>query len=268
MNIKLICSDIDGTLIGDGRKGIPQINKEMLQKATRMGIRVALVSGRGPGGILPLQKACGITGPMGCFSGALVRDEKGTKLAGNPLDKQLALSVLAEIRRFPEVTVFQFGEEARYKEKQGRWEEFEGEVSCQGVRYPSLEASLKDPETTAYKLLAITADKAVMEALRASLAKDYGDTLQVMQSSPYYLEIQQKGIGKGTAVKVLCDHYRIAAEAVVAFGDYYNDLDMFHAAGLSVAMGGAPDDVKREATRVSGPSAQGGLGSMLKELLA
>lgn len=106
MDIKLICTDIDGTLIGDGRRGIPQINKTMLQKATAMGIPVALVSGRGPGGIRPLLEDCGIRGAMGCFSGALVLDEDGKELFGCPMEKPLALQVLAEIRNVTNVTVF------------------------------------------------------------------------------------------------------------------------------------------------------------------
>ncbi len=268
MDIKLICTDIDGTLIGDGRRGIPQINKTMLQKATAMGIPVALVSGRGPGGIRPLLEDCGIRGAMGCFSGALVLDEVGKELFGCPMEKPLALQVLAEIRNVTNVTVFQFGKEAWYKEQQGRWEDFEEEVSCIGVRYPSIEKSLKDPATSVYKLLAMSDDAKVMDALTTRLQSHFGDQLSIMLSSPCNLEIQKKGIGKGTAVRVLCAHYRTTPSSAVAFGDYFNDIDMFHAAGTSVAMGNAPQQVKAEATLIAPNACEGGLGLQLETWLA
>ncbi len=267
MDIKLICTDIDGTLIGDGRRGIPQINKTMLQEATAMGIPVAMVSGRGPGGIRPLMTDCGIRGAMGCFSGALVLDENGNELSGCPMEKPLALNVLAEIRKVSDVTVFQFGKEAWYKEQQGRWEDFEEEVSCIGVRYPSIEEAIKDPATSAYKLLAMSDDEKVMDVLTARLQSLFGDQLSIMLSSPCNLEIQKKGIGKGTAVRVLCAHYRTTPSSAVVFGDYFNDIDMFHAAGTSVAMGNAPEKVKAEASMIAPNACEGGLGLQLKTWL-
>ena len=37
----------------------------------------------------------------------------------------------------------------------------------------------------------------------------------------------------------------------MAVGDYYNDLDMFRTAGISVAVANAPDDVKAVTTYVT-----------------
>ncbi len=264
MNITLICTDIDGTLIGENRTGIPQINKEMLRKAISLGIPVALVSGRGPDGIRPIQSSCGIEGPMGCFSGALVLDEKGNKLFGHPVEKQLALQVLSEIRKFPGVSIFQFGEEAWYKEKQGKWENFEEKVSCKGRLFPSIEDAILSPSTTVYKLLAIQEKKELMEKMQKRLISLFGNVLDIMLSSPFYLEIQTKGIGKGKAVKVLAEHYHTEVASTVVFGDYFNDIDMFHTAGTSVAMKNAPLEVQREATLVTGLASEGGLGNLLR----
>ena len=37
----------------------------------------------------------------------------------------------------------------------------------------------------------------------------------------------------------------------MSLGDYYNDIDMFKASGISVAMANAPDDIKQMATYVT-----------------
>ena len=51
-------------------------------------------------------------------------------------------------------------------------------------------------------------------------------------------------VSKTTAIKFLMDKYAIAREEVMAIGDNYNDIEMLQFAGLGIAMGNAPADVK------------------------
>jgi hydroxymethylpyrimidine pyrophosphatase-like HAD family hydrolase len=43
----------------------------------------------------------------------------------------------------------------------------------------------------------------------------------------------------------------ISTDAVATVGDMHNDLAMFRKSGLSIAMGNATDDIKRQATQVT-----------------
>lgn len=47
------------------------------------------------------------------------------------------------------------------------------------------------------------------------------------------------------------NYFQIAADEIIAFGDNFNDLDMLEYAGLSVAMGNAPDEIKQIAKEVT-----------------
>ena len=58
-------------------------------------------------------------------------------------------------------------------------------------------------------------------------------------------------MNKGTAVQALCRHYGLQKENVMSIGDYYNDIDMFLASGISVAMANAPEDIKSQVTYVT-----------------
>ena len=58
---------------------------------------------------------------------------------------------------------------------------------------------------------------------------------------------------KGTALKFVAGKLEIPLDQVLAIGDNPNDIPMFDAAGVSVAMGNAPPEVKAAAT-VVGPS--------------
>ncbi|MCK9994995.1 MAG: HAD family phosphatase [Candidatus Krumholzibacteria bacterium] len=73
---------------------------------------------------------------------------------------------------------------------------------------------------------------------------------------------------KGKGLKVLADDCDIPTARSVAIGDNYNDLDMFAAAGFSVAMAGSPDDVKTRADMVTGPVAEGGAAEILEKIAA
>jgi len=64
------------------------------------------------------------------------------------------------------------------------------------------------------------------------------------------LQIMPPNISKGTALKMMMKDLKLTAEQVVAIGDAENDLEMFAAAGISVAMGNARQQIKDAAKRV------------------
>ncbi len=73
---------------------------------------------------------------------------------------------------------------------------------------------------------------------------------------------------KGRGLKVLAAECGIPVTRSVAIGDNYNDLDMFAAAGFSVAMAGSPDEVKGRADLVTGPVGEGGAAEILERIAA
>jgi hypothetical protein len=73
--------------------------------------------------------------------------------------------------------------------------------------------------------------------------------------------------GKAEAIHFLEAERGIPAEAVIAIGDHLNDLTMIRAAGLGVAMGNAPDEVKRAARLVIGRHDEDGVARFVEGLL-
>ncbi len=69
-------------------------------------------------------------------------------------------------------------------------------------------------------------------------------------------------------MEYLAAYLQIPLSATVAVGDGYNDLEMILAAGLGVAMGNAPEEVRRQADHVTAPNSQDGLVLFLDWLLA
>lgn len=59
MKYKLICMDIDGTLLDDDKKLLPQVKQSLLDVAKK-GVYIALASGRMPAGVDNIEKELGI----------------------------------------------------------------------------------------------------------------------------------------------------------------------------------------------------------------
>ena len=62
-----------------------------------------------------------------------------------------------------------------------------------------------------------------------------------------HTEIVAAGVDKGAALLHLCSRLGVQPEETAAIGDSENDLTMLRAAGLSVAMGSAPDAIRAAA---------------------
>ena len=64
-------------------------------------------------------------------------------------------------------------------------------------------------------------------------------------------EILAKNTSKGTALNALASRLGIAKEEIACIGDSANDLPMFEAAGLKIAMGNAVPELKKKADIVA-----------------
>jgi hydroxymethylpyrimidine pyrophosphatase-like HAD family hydrolase len=69
----------------------------------------------------------------------------------------------------------------------------------------------------------------------------------VSETFPPYLNVVNGGADKGKALQLVCGRLGVPVEQSMAIGDAAPDLQMMHAAGIGMAMGNAPDDVKAQA---------------------
>lgn len=80
------------------------------------------------------------------------------------------------------------------------------------------------------------------------------------------LEIVVRNVSKGRALLKLAERLDIAREEIVAVGDSRADIDMIREAGLGVAMGNSPSEVKKHADWITRSNDQNGVSYMMKEV--
>lgn len=88
-------------------------------------------------------------------------------------------------------------------------------------------------------------------------------------SSEYYMEILQKGVNKGSAVKKVLEESGVSKEEAMAFGDHWNDKEMLTFVKYGYLMGNAPENLKEifEKEKIIATNNEDGVAQILEKLI-
>lgn len=103
----------------------------------------------------------------------------------------------------------------------------------------------------------------ILEAIQNVLPPE----MEAVNSGFGCIDINQRGIDKGSALDFLCGHLHISPKEVMAFGDSGNDRAMLEKAGVSVAMGNAQPLIKQIAKYQAPTCQEEGVLEMLERYL-
>lgn len=107
MSIRLVISDIDGTLVRQD-KSLADATVAAFERLREDGIQASLISARGPSGMFSLAQALDITIPLGAFNGGTIFERDGALLAQSRLDRVVTRTVLT-LSKMAGVDVWLFG---------------------------------------------------------------------------------------------------------------------------------------------------------------
>ncbi len=85
------------------------------------------------------------------------------------------------------------------------------------------------------------------------------DSLELVGSLKYNIEINAAGVNKGKGLLELGEILGISREEIMAFGDGDNDIAMLREVGFGVAMQNADEEVKAVADYVTGSNDEDGV---------
>ena len=80
---------------------------------------------------------------------------------------------------------------------------------------------------------------------------DMGDGISGILSGDRWIDIGNRSVGKGNAIRAIREHYGISADECMCFGDYLNDMTLFSECTESYAMANAHEDLKKAAKYVT-----------------
>jgi len=107
----------------------------------------------------------------------------------------------------------------------------------------------------------------ILDKAIARIPAEVKEKYTVLKSAPYFLEILDKRVNKGTGVKSLADALGIKPEEIMTLGDQENDIAMLEYAGLGVAMENAIPSVKEVANFVTKSNLEDGVAYAIEKFV-
>ncbi len=263
--IKIILSDIDGTFLRHD-KSVPELHASAVREIISRGIKFALVSARMPEAIYPITDGINLPRiPVISYSGALVLTETEKILHDKKMPADDTAKILAEMNRWQDIALnFYTGRKwyVRANDRQNRYVEYEIKVTQAPVETADFEKLLSGG-TLPNKIL-VMCEPPTCEEMERELGELF-PRLNVVRSAPHLLEVMDSSVSKAVGIEILLKHYGFTVDEAIAFGDNYNDIEMLEYIPQSVAMGNAPDRIKKIASAVTDTNENAGIYTYLKE---
>lgn len=263
MKYQALAFDLDGTLLVG--EDLPLQNRDALRAAFRAGYRIIIATARWRQMAQRIQAEIGVSGPAITCSGAQVYcPDLGADIFDERLPQDFAADLYAlcdEGRCIATVTV-----EDRVLLK------LDGEPDpAQIPEEMHWVQQLTGADDSLPRVAAIQGSK-VSQRIRDELQPRYRERVHFFDSigptGKVILTLTASTASKGDALKAACRYLKIGTDEVIAFGDSENDIEMFRAAGASVAMGQADEQTKAAATTVAAPHDEAGVAKAVEHLLA
>ena len=261
--IKLIMSDIDGTIL-DKNHQLDSHLIELMPLLKQYDIPFVLASARSPVGIAPISKELGITDcPIACYNGALI--SLGDKiLSQHTIDKKELLLLHDFLKKeFPTVSINVYSGKDWLVNTIDEWVEIEAQITRESPKVTSLADFLQEEKNLIHKLLLIDNTSTIQKLKETLATMDFPQT-DFYLSKDNYLEVTHNQVSKKQALLELANYYQLSLSEIMTIGDNYNDIPMIETAGLGVAMGNAPTEVKTCANTVTDSNDQNGVSKAIK----
>ena len=238
--IRLVATDIDGTILPPGEKEIPQAIFDEAKKLADAGIAFCFASGRQyenlkKAGFPLLDQAYFM-----CENGAVLFSpgEQPKLISKTPMEWPCAMAISHQIMSYPDCEVFISGENTTYLCPKG------DEVTdiAEHLLANNL-AIVASPEAVPEPIVKVSAFCTDAYAMQPLLAADWEERFTVSIAGDRWVDLTLAN--KGTALADLCAYLQIPLSEVAAFGDNFNDLPMLAIAGKPYIMENSDPELKK-----------------------
>ena len=284
--IRVIASDMDGTLLGDDHRIAPE-TLEAIKVAQEAGIRFMIATGRNFKGAMAELQDTGLVCDYVVGSGAEVRDPMQNVIETRVLSRELCRRVYKSVKKFPVSVIFctdgydyrvgtpEEVEESLILELQLFHENMTREEILKTSVYRRINENSKvvsglkemeEKKIPVYKIFLFSDDTDMLEQIDKVLGENRD--IAVASSFPTNLEITDVRAQKGPVLKNYIERLGYAMDEVMVFGDSLNDLSMLEMDfGATVAMENASPEVKAAAKYVTKSNNEHGVAYAIRELL-
>lgn len=232
MAIKLIASDMDGSLLTSDKR-LPPDFFQVLEQLHQRGIRFAAASGRAyytlRENFAPYEDRLDYL----CENGAFVSCG-GKVISMDALDPAVVGEIIDCCEKLPDAQLVLCGKDRAYHKQPPA--EYTPHLQCYYVQHQVLTDlhQVTDPI-----LKVAICNLKDIRATHAALEPIFGSRLNVVISGDYWMDMMNPQVNKGWALQQMQQYLGVTKEETMAFGDYYNDIELLGQAGESYVMANA-----------------------------
>lgn len=238
--IKLIVSDLDGTLLQNGSQQLTPRAVPIILKLLAKGVRFVAASGRQYPNLCRLFGEASNDMAFICENGAYVTAH-GKVIQKTCMDQKKAWELALDILRLPGCELLLSGARTSYLiPKTDSFVDRMQNIVKNDIRVIS---SLEEMPEEIIKISAY--EEAGIAAHSGSyLLNRWQDTFHSTISDFLWMDFVDKSVNKGAALAALLAYWDIQAEEAAAFGDNYNDLEMLSLVKYGYVMEYAAPDIR------------------------
>lgn len=261
MAVKLIASDMDGTLLDENGQ-VPPETFDLILALRERGVRFVASSGR------RYDRLCDFFSPVKDRMDFVASNGAQVFADGVQIDREvyshLAIRRLAKtVAMFPNMHLALFDRTKSYLLDDE--DKFVREVDKD---LPNVERiyELPSPQVSIIKASIFCDDGNVMDNAYV-LQRELGGLFTFAPSGSSYIDAMQPGISKASGIAQVMEHHGIDVSEVMAFGDAMNDYEIIRFVGTGCAMANGRPALRAVADRVIGSNVEHAVQSEMRRVL-
>jgi Cof subfamily protein (haloacid dehalogenase superfamily) len=261
--VAAVLADVDGTLVTKSKVLTPRAIAA-IERLRGRGVLFAITSGRPPRGMRMLVEPLHMVGPMAAFNGGIIVLPDMTVVDERAIPADVTRALIDTIAAFGLYVWIYRGVEWLITDPHAPHAEREATtVQFQPTVVPGYNALLD----RVIKIVGVSDDHDLVARCEAVVQQQFGAHVSAARSQPHYLDVTHPTANKGVVVERLSHFYKIPLEQIATLGDQLNDVLMFRRSGLSIAMGNASEEVRREAIYVTASNEDEGFAKAIEEFI-
>ncbi|MEH7388625.1 HAD family hydrolase [Bacillus sp. JJ1521] len=244
--IKLIVSDLDGTLLQEDNTVKPQ-DVKALNQALLEGLQISIATGRMDTEIKEVLKLIGQNFHRISQNGAFASTIDERSIFSRTFNQEIAERIYKKVLDRKFVTIVCSYDTNFTHENNEYVEDVQKRMFHPIIIDPDI--GLKFSTVKPSKISLIGFENDIID-MYEKLSREFNDEIDLFISEKHVLDIMPKQISKGNAIIKLLDELSLKPEEIACIGDSFNDIPMFRLTPYSFVMSSAHDDVKKEAKYV------------------
>ncbi|MCL1948567.1 MAG: HAD family hydrolase [Turicibacter sp.] len=262
--IKLVAADMDGTLL-NSKKELSDKLFPTIDRLHQKRVKFAVASGRQYYNLLEIYESLKDEMIFIAENGAIVFDE-GRNIFYDQMETSDVLEMMDIISKIPNAFPILCGLESAYIDENNGGPQFEANADMYYARCQRVSDLKAVVNQDAICKIAIYTPHNSEQNIYPFLEKFY-EHFKVVVSAGEWVDIMNKTVNKGHAIKMIQEKYGISYDETMAFGDYLNDYEMMESCHYSYAMANGHPDVLEVANFKAPSNDEDGVVVVLEEFL-